>query len=675
MAGSIANLAVKLSLDGAGYESGLKMAESSTRRWGGSLDSIIEKMERQSQGVEESSRRAAIFAAAQKGANSQTVAYALALDAELNSLERLQQAEVDEAMAKERAKAVEDKRVASIQSLISTAERQTETFGMTSQQLQIYELRQLGATDAEIQHTISLHGKVRALMDAKEAEQEAAQATAQAIAIEKQRTGSIQGVLSSLQRTTQTYGMSSRQLQIYQLKELGATEAEIKHAMALQMKIRGMEQADRLTKHLAQSSQQLGSAVNGASQSLGAGAGAMNKSILVTQSLIYGVEDAATVYGDQGLRGAIRASMNNFVMAGMIMSPQIGLMVALASTALQLGMAFTKSAEGTGEQTKALEELEKRLDASAAKYDEMISRRNKLDNLSSSEEAAKASGETGQDIWKNQKLLEEAQAERAKILEKYQMGGVTIGITDEEDIKRLDEAEKAVKKYEEQLTSLEKHQKDLAAAKERLKGEEKIKSEMELSLNAGAKRLEQQKQENERVAQLKKQYEELSEGPLEKYNRRLEELTSLGLSDADLKKNVKLLDEEFLKPSETAQKYMDNAKTPLQKYEDELNKLQESLAKGEITESVYDKNAKLLSDQMLKPENDNFKASTGGAAAAGSADAYKTIAGVITGAQSRDGLTNLNTTAGKQLAEAKKQTTALEEVRKNLGLEEADLGV
>lgn len=602
MGNSIANLAVKLSLDGAGFESGVKVAESSTRRWGGSIDQIIEKMERQSQGVEESSRRAAIFAAAQKGASSQTVAYALSLDAEIEAMERLAAAEERERQAQERAKETERRRIASIDQLVG-----------------------------------------------------------------------------SLQREVETYGMSSRQLQIYELRQLGASEKTIQHAIALQMKIRELRQADTLTKHLSDSTSRLAMSSRGAQESLMGSSAAMNKSVLVTQSLIYGVEDAATVYGDQGLRGALRASMNNFVMAGMIMSPQIGLMLALASTVLQLGMAFTKSSEGTDKEARSLEDLNKRLDENASKYDQMISRRNQLDRLSSSEDASNAFAETGQEIWKNQRLKQDAMADKERLVAPFRMSdGTMIGIGDPETIKRIEEADEAIRKYDETIGELTKHQENLRAAHGRLKAEEKTQAEMELAITSGELRLEQQNREIQRLKELGDQYEKLAQGPLNKYNEKLMELTEVydagEITEAQFRKNLRLLDQEFLKPSDAAQKYIDNAMTPMEKYEKELNKLQEELAKGDISESVYDANAKLLQDQIFKDDK-LITNSAGGAAAAGSKEAYSAIASVITADQSKDGMANLNRTAAQQLTEAKKQTTALDEVRKKLEpVEEADLG-
>ena len=156
MGNSIANLAVKLSLDGAGFENGIKLSEASTRRWGTSLDGIIEKMEMQSQGLEQGSRRAAIFAAAQKGANTATVEYALSLDRQLESTERL-------AAAQAAATQAEKMRRSSVLQIIQSLREEYATYGLTNGEIQVYKLQQLGADEATLKHARSIANKIELL--------------------------------------------------------------------------------------------------------------------------------------------------------------------------------------------------------------------------------------------------------------------------------------------------------------------------------------------------------------------------------------------------------------------------------------------------------------------------------------------------------------------------------
>ena len=307
----------------------------------------------------------------------------------------------------------------------------------------------------------------------------------------------------------------------------------------------------------------------------------------------------------------------------------------------------------------------------------MISRRNKLDRLSSSEDAARARGEAGQEIWKNQRLKQDAEAEKERLIAPYRMpNGQVIGIDDPEVIKRINEADAAIQQYDQNISDLRQHQEELTAAEKRLKEEEKTKAEMDLALNSAEVAQEHRQKEIQRLDELGAQYAKLAQGPMAQYEEKLKELTEVydrgRITEAQYRKNLRLLDEEFLKPSASAQKYIDNAMTPMEKYEKELNKLQEELAKGDISEDVYDKNAKQLQDQFFKSDKLITNA-TGGAAAEGSKEAFSSIASVITADQSKDGITNLNKTAAEQLAESKKQTKELEKVRDKLELEEASI--
>jgi len=599
MAGSIANLAVKLSLDSAGYESGIRLSEQSTRRWGTSLDSIIEKMEMQGQHVEESSRRAAIFAAAQKGANSQTVAYALALDKQLEAAERLAASE------------------------------------------------------------------------------------AQAAQAEKIRRASIQQIVDGLREEYMTYGLTNTEIQVYKLQQMGASDATIQAARSLANKLELMKQNDSANKITAASNVLVASTERDSLQATMAASAAMTKKMMIVQSLAYGVEDAATVYGTSGLTGAVRASANNIVMAAMLINPKIGIYAALGSAAIQLGAAFMKSGSDAKTAADMYQAYEDRIKAIDQVLQNAISRQNQLRGLDSSGSAENAIRSIEEEMNAKKSVLRTAVAEQ-QALQDDLSGQKTWedffnweGNLSTADHKILNRSGKGIQDRIDELREMEKFLPRLEEARKRLLEEERVNLEMDLSITAGELRLEQQRREEEQLSSLAEQYRKLAGGPMAEYNQKLLDLIETfdrgKITESEFRVNMRKLDEEFLKPSAAAQKYIENAMTPLEKYEKELDKLQEALAMGDITEAVYDKNAELLQGQIFK-EDKSIRNAAGGAALKGSAAAFETIAAVITADMTKDSAQATAKNTAQLLTEAKKQTVALEEVRKKLEpIQEASL--
>lgn len=598
MGNSIANLAVKLSLDGAGFENGIKLSETSTRRWGGTLDGIIQKMEMQSQGLEQGSRRAAIFAAAQKGANTATVEYALSLDRQLESTERLAAAE------------------------------------------------------------------------------------AAAIQAEKMRRSSVTQIIQSLREEYATYGLTNGEIQVYKLQQLGADEATLKHARSLANKIELLKQEAMASKSVAGSSRMaMGADADGMAATLAASA-AMSKKLMVVQALAFGVEDAATVYGTSGFSGAVRASANNVVMASMLINPKIGIYVALGSAVLQLGMAFMKSSQNVKTSADMLEEYHERVQRITKLQETAVSRQNQVDALGSPDDAAKSLSTLEEQIESKKNALKTAVAEMQPLID---------GLTQEKtwddfwawegnfskgDQKIVSGENKKIEAMRSELEEMMKFRERLKAEEDRLKDDRALNQQMEAEAQQAQEERRLHDERIERLDELARRYVDLSKGPMTQYNEKLMELTEVydagRISESQFRVNMSKLDQQFLNPSADAQRYIDNTMTPMEKYEKELNKLQKELARGDISESIYDQNAKLLQDQFFRP-GDLITNATGGAAAEGSADAFKSIASVITADQSKDGVANLNKTAAEHLAESKKQTKELEKVREKLEIEEASL--
>ena len=88
-----------------------------------------------------------------------------------------------------------------------------------------------------------------------------------------------------------------------------------------------------------------------AQQQFGAGCG---NAMFAVQQLAFGVQDAASVYGQMGFAGAVRAASNNIVQFASLIGPATGVVTALAITGLQLGIdyftKFGEAAEKAGEK-------------------------------------------------------------------------------------------------------------------------------------------------------------------------------------------------------------------------------------------------------------------------------------------------------------------------------------
>ncbi|QGJ70611.1 Hypothetical protein PBC10988_23090 [Planctomycetales bacterium 10988] len=95
----------------------------------------------------------------------------------------------------------------------------------TEEQRVIQDLRHLNATEAAIQKAIRWQEEIARLRK------------------EKERLGEIESMLGDLRNRAETAGMDSDEVDLYRLKVLGASEAELAHARALQEKVRQMEAA------------------------------------------------------------------------------------------------------------------------------------------------------------------------------------------------------------------------------------------------------------------------------------------------------------------------------------------------------------------------------------------------------------------------------------------------
>lgn len=93
---------------------------------------------------------------------------------------------------------------------------------------------ELAALDAAVKREAAERAAAAAKAERNKAAAAAAKSAADAAAsAEKQRINSINGIVKALQEEIDTYGMTSEQIQIYKLEQLGASDATIQQATAL----------------------------------------------------------------------------------------------------------------------------------------------------------------------------------------------------------------------------------------------------------------------------------------------------------------------------------------------------------------------------------------------------------------------------------------------------------
>lgn len=105
-------------------------------------------------------------------------------------------------------------------------EEQVATFGMSSSAAEIYKLKMAGASAEDIKKAEGLSRQLEALEANKKAMEEQARE-------EKKVADEIASIGVKLNEQVATFGKSGAQLDVYRLKQLGATDAVIAHAQAL----------------------------------------------------------------------------------------------------------------------------------------------------------------------------------------------------------------------------------------------------------------------------------------------------------------------------------------------------------------------------------------------------------------------------------------------------------
>lgn len=568
---SIAKIGAVLTLDSTQFEGASRTAEATTRRFGGSLDSIVGKLEAQRASMQENATVAAIYAAAEKGANAASVQYALSLERRIQQEKKLRE-------ARELEVAAENRRKSAIMQTIQMMEQQVRTYGMTSTQLAIYRLNEMGATADELKHALALHQKIQAL---------------------------------------ESSGTAYQQATVAAMQNMAATT-------------RGM---------------------------------------MIAQQLSFAIEDAATQYGDQGLAGAIRASANNLVMVGMLMGGQTGIYVALASAALQLGMALTKAGKNAKDAGSDFADFEKHLERVKKSIESAHDIHDKLAGITDMASGAKAMQDVERQIGEQKKIIEVARRNMDEAENKWAFSGTLLERFFGTDPKAIEKHREEMNKFasaiieaQQKLAGLEGLQKEIGGRQKDMSQRESVMAQNALKYAVDGLSDAIGKQ-NEKMSESANKWREFVNGPMGEYQDKLNELEKLNkagmLKPGVFEKAKTMLTDEFYKPSSATQSLLDKQLSKQEKFAKGLEGIQKDLALGKITEAQYDVASKqLMSDVLIGSKGKSAVAS----GAAGSTDAYQTIAGAIMSYQSSK--TNDPTKiAMQQLAEQKKVPQLLQQIK------------
>lgn len=143
----------------------------------------------------------------------------LELEAGIKKIERARKSAAEQALLPPRdEKAIKD--------LISALEEKSKTLGLTEHQLLKYKLGLAGATEEEIKQAYALQDVIESILKKKKADEEAE-------AAQKSRQNTIVGMISSLKEESETIGLTNNELQIYKLRALEASAADIERAESL----------------------------------------------------------------------------------------------------------------------------------------------------------------------------------------------------------------------------------------------------------------------------------------------------------------------------------------------------------------------------------------------------------------------------------------------------------
>lgn len=237
-----------------------------------------------------------------------------------------------------------------LERLTVTMQRQQVASQLSTREAQVLALADKGASTAAAEYAISVARELDSLDALAVAEAEAARARRQATQAAAENAAWVQQTIQTSREAARVNQESSIYLKLKEAATRGATEAELNAIQAaFQLEQRNRQVSESLKQRTA-AQERLNSTTN-------SGTGASKTNLFAIQALAFGIQDATQVYGTMGLAGAISASANNLIFMGSLLSPHLGIVIAVTVATGQLVQAMWPLITGLKNQKLATAEL------------------------------------------------------------------------------------------------------------------------------------------------------------------------------------------------------------------------------------------------------------------------------------------------------------------------------
>lgn len=188
------------------------------------------------------SKEIAVWELKAKGANQGQINSIMALTAHYERLQAKQKKQEEAAAAMSKTKAA-------VEEVTGALKKQMATYGLTADQIAIWELKAKGATAAQIIEVKKLQ-KEYAALQAVQAEKDKAAADEKSTkdtddATAKATKTAVDNVTESLKKQTATFGMNADEIVVWELKQKGATDQQIASVQKLQAEYRELQDVQK----------------------------------------------------------------------------------------------------------------------------------------------------------------------------------------------------------------------------------------------------------------------------------------------------------------------------------------------------------------------------------------------------------------------------------------------
>lgn len=261
------------------------------------------------------------------------------------------------------------------QKLIISLQTQADKANLVGRSFDAYQLALAGASSAAVQQIEQLQKQLQEQDQHNAAMQRAAQITESVMTAEEKHSRTLSELNAQLKSggiTVETYDRALRSARDTLARANGVSDeakaAAKRQADAEQQRAQQMQRAAQLTDQVRTPTERYKQALAELNQHFTSGRisaetyhrqiQAMNNNMqnakaaqeqfragtgnamFAVQQLAFGLQDAASVYGQMGFSGAVRAASNNIVQFASLTGPVQGVVTALAMTGLQLGIDY-----------------------------------------------------------------------------------------------------------------------------------------------------------------------------------------------------------------------------------------------------------------------------------------------------------------------------------------------